>query len=137
MKIDGGCHCGRITYEAEIQPDEVFLCHCTDCQTLSGSAYRTIGFVPEESFCLSGTPKIYIKTGESGAKRVQAFCPECGSPLYATSVGEGAKVYVIRLGTARQRRELTPKFQIWCRSGLPWLADLDAVPRVEKQMSSK
>ena len=37
MKIDGRCHCGCITYEAEIDPDKVMICHCTDCQTLSGS----------------------------------------------------------------------------------------------------
>ena len=41
MKIDGGCHCGAITYEAEIDPETVTICHCTDCQTLSGSAFRT------------------------------------------------------------------------------------------------
>ena len=40
MKIDGSCHCGNITYTAEIDPENVGLCHCTDCQTLSGSAAR-------------------------------------------------------------------------------------------------
>ena len=40
MKIDGGCHCGYITYAAEIDPEKVGICHCTDCQTLSGTAFR-------------------------------------------------------------------------------------------------
>jgi hypothetical protein len=35
MKIDGRCHCGYITYEAEIEPEKVMICHCADCQTLS------------------------------------------------------------------------------------------------------
>ena len=30
MKIDGGCHCGYITYEAEADPQKPFICHCTD-----------------------------------------------------------------------------------------------------------
>ena len=47
MKIDGACHCGRISYEAEIDPADVTICHCTDCQTLSGSAFRTV--VPARS----------------------------------------------------------------------------------------
>jgi len=42
MRIDGRCHCGYITYEAEIDPEKVMICHCTDCQTLSGSAFRTV-----------------------------------------------------------------------------------------------
>jgi hypothetical protein len=38
MRVDGGCHCGKITYEADIDPDKAGLCHCTDCQTLTSSA---------------------------------------------------------------------------------------------------
>jgi len=40
MKIDGSCHCGAIRYEAQIDPDKVVLCHCTDCQAMSGAPYR-------------------------------------------------------------------------------------------------
>lgn len=134
MKIDGGCHCGEITYEANADPEKVFICHCTDCQALSASAFRTIIPVPEDDFrIISGEPKIYIKTGDSGAKRTQAFCPECGSAIYSTSVDDGPKVLGVRLGTARQRAELTPKKQIWFRSALHWLPDLDSIPKVERQ----
>ncbi len=134
MKIDGGCHCGDITYEAEIDPETVGICHCTDCQALSASAFRTLVMAPEDDFrILSGDPKIYVKTGSSGAKRAQGFCPECGSAIYATAVGDGPKVYNIRLGTVRQRAELTPKKQIWFRSALHWLPGLDSIPKVETQ----
>ncbi len=134
MRIDGGCHCGDITYEAEIDPEKVGICHCTDCQALSGTAFRTFVPVPDEAFTLlSGDPKIYVKTGDSGARREQAFCPECGSAIYATAVGDGPKVYNIRLGTARQCDELPPKIQIWFRSAQPWLSDLDSVAKIEKQ----
>jgi hypothetical protein len=40
MHIDGQCHCGRVAYQAEIDPERVSICHCTDCQTLTGSPYR-------------------------------------------------------------------------------------------------
>jgi hypothetical protein len=40
MKIDGHCHCGRITFEAEVDPNTITICHCTDCQMLTGSAFR-------------------------------------------------------------------------------------------------
>jgi len=107
MKIDGGCHCGYIAYDAEADPTKAMICHCTDCQTLSGSAFRTIILTQEGSFKLrSGELKIYVKTGESGTKRPQAFCPECGTPIYSTTTGEGPKVHSIRLGTVRQRDEL-------------------------------
>ena len=110
MKIDGRCHCGYISYEAEIDPEKIVICHCTDCQTLSGSAFRTVALTHENAFrILSGEPKIYVKTGENGTKRVQAFCPECGTPIYSSTVGDGPKVYGVRAGTSRQRDQLVPK----------------------------
>ena len=133
MKIDGGCHCGAIAYEAEIDPEMVGICHCADCQTLSGTVFRVSVFAPEDKFHLTrGEPKIYVKTAESGNKRAQAFCAECGSPIYATSVGEGPKSYGIRVGTARQRGELPPKRQIWHRSAVPWLPELEGLATKEK-----
>lgn len=124
MRIDGGCHCGKIAYEAEIDPEKVSICHCADCQVLTGTAFRVTVPVPEADLKLTGEPKLYIKIAESGNKRAQGFCGECGSPIYATSVGEGPKVYGIRVGTARQRQQLAPKRQIWCRSALQWLPDM-------------
>jgi hypothetical protein len=133
MKIDGGCHCGAIAYEAEIDPEMVSICHCTDCQTLSGTAFRVVIFAPEEKFHLTrGAPKAYVKIAESGNRRVQAFCAECGSPIYATSADEGPpKAYGIRLGTARQRDQLPPKRQIWHRSAVAWLPEMEGLATKE------
>lgn len=134
MKIEGGCHCGAITYEAEVDPEKTSICHCTDCQKLTGTAFRVTVPVSEDNFrIIGGTPKIYVKTGESGAKRAQGFCADCGSPLYATSVGDGPKVYGLRVGTSDQREQLVPRKQIWCRSALHWLPELEGTVIVEKQ----
>ena len=134
MKIDGGCHCGYIAYEAEADPAKAMICHCTDCQTLSGSAFRTVILTHEGTFKLrSGELSIYVKTGESGTPRPQAFCPKCGTPIYSTTIGEGSKVHSIRLGTLRQRDEFVPKLQLWCRSAQHWVTDIGSIPVVEKQ----
>ena len=134
MKVDGGCHCGHIAYEAKIDPDAVFLCHCTDCQTLTGSAFRVVVRVDEADFkLLSGAVKTYIKTAESGALRAQTFCPECGTAIYATSVGDGPKFFGLRIATARQRDALPPKRHLWHRSAQPWLKDLGEMEVVETQ----
>jgi hypothetical protein len=86
MRIEGRCHCGFITYEAEVDPEKVMICHCTDCQTLSGSAFRSVVLTRENGFkLLSGTLKSYVKTAESGARRPQTFCPEVGHFV----IGEG------------------------------------------------
>ena len=109
-------------------PEKTTICHCADCQQLTGTAFRVTVPVPEAQFeIIRGAPKIYIKTAESGAKRAQAFCADCGSHLYATSVGEGPKIYGLRTGTARQREELVPRKQIWHGSALRWLPEFEGV----------
>lgn len=87
MKIDGRCHCGEITFEAEVDANALNICHRTDCQTLSGSAFRINIPAPAEHFVLlSGTPKTYVKTAERGNKRLHAFCGNCGTPIFACAV---------------------------------------------------
>lgn len=132
MKIDGSCHCGRIRYEAEIDPADVTICHCTDCQTLSGSAFRTVVGARKEGFRVTGEPKVYVKTAESGNRRVQAFCPECGTPIFATAVTD-PQVYSIRLGTAHQRGALPPRRQLWARSALDWVMQAQTIAALEKK----
>ena len=135
MKIDGRCHCGSIAYEAEIDPENVRICHCTDCQRLSGTAFRVSVGTPEENFTLlSGSPRTYVKTGQSGARRAQVFCPDCGSQIYATAAdGDGPRVFNLRTGTIDQRDRLTPRSQIWKRSAQAWLGGIDSLPAKEMQ----
>jgi hypothetical protein len=135
MKIDGACHCGFITIEGEADPEKVTICHCTDCQTSTGTAFRISVPVAGASFKMSGQPTTYLKTtADSGNPRLQAFCPRCGTPIYSTTPGEGVQPsYTVRVGMLRQRAELPPRKQIWWRSHRPWVTGLAAVPKAEKQ----
>ena len=124
MKISGQCHCGKINYIAEIDLEKVGICHCGDCQMLSASAFRTIAIAPAESFEITkGRPKEYVKTGDSGNRRVQAFCSECGSGIYAADADRPPKAYNIRTGTIDQKSNLVPKFECWCQSAVKWLPE--------------
>jgi hypothetical protein len=132
MHINGSCHCGKITYEAEIDPNAVGICHCTDCQTLSGTAFRTVVSTKKEDLkMLSGEPKVYIKTAESGNKRAQAFCADCGTPLWATTPTD-QQTFGLRVGAIKERDQLVPKRQLWARSAQGWLSQLGSIARAEK-----
>jgi hypothetical protein len=128
MHIDGQCHCGRVTYKAEIDPDGVAICHCTDCQSLTGSPYRVTAICSAGQVRITGeAPKIYRKTGDNGRTRFQHFCGDCGAPLFTSGEG-GPDDWGIRWGSIRQRSQLKPARQIWCRSAVPWINDLAALP---------
>jgi hypothetical protein len=132
MKIDGRCHCGYVTFEAEADPETTTICNCTDCQTMSGAPLRAVIITRPGTFVLlSGKPTEYRKTADSGNIRVQAFCPRCGTALYATSVDDGPKAYNVRLGSVRQRNELPPRRQIFVRSQPGWVNDLSSIPKFD------
>ena len=133
MKVQGSCHCKRIRYEADVDPALVSLCHCTDCQMLTGSGYRVSVPAKKESFVLlAGQPKVYIKTADSGARRAHSFCPDCGAPVHSSAEFD-PPTYSLRVGCLDQRAALPPKKQIWCGSGLPWSRNLAGLPESVRQ----
>jgi hypothetical protein len=70
MKIDGTCHCGYITIKGEGDPEKTTICHCTDCHTGTGSAFRVSVPVSGATFRMSGQPTAYLKTtADSGNPR--------------------------------------------------------------------
>ena len=131
MTVDGACHCGAVRCTANINPDYVVLCHCTDCQTFSSAPYRASVPVKPENFSLTGTPTEYVKTGGSGRKVVVAFCGVCGTSLYSTALATEERArFNLRLGWIAQRAELPPKRQGFCDSALPWAFDIRNVEKV-------
>jgi hypothetical protein len=135
MKVDGGCACGAIKVEAEADPERTQVCHCTDCQTATGTAFRVSVPVPGTALKMTGKPAIYVKTtADSGNPRVQAFCGTCGTPIYSTTPGDGVQPsYTLRVGILRQRDQFVPRKQIWWRSARHWITELAGLPQFEKQ----
>lgn len=132
MKVDGHCFCGKIKFEAEADPATVIVCHCTDCQELTGTAYRAV-VTASNLKILSGSPKGWVKTADSGRTRKHYFCPDCGSPICSGPTEGGFATVSLRIGTLTQRRALKPGKQIWTRSALPWVQDLHGLEGHEKQ----
>ena len=134
MKIEGACYCGEITYEADVDPDRVFICNCSDCQKMAGSAIRVNVQVEDSNIkFLTGAATEYTKTAESGHQRAIGFCGKCGTAMYATNAGDGPRLYGLRVFTSNQRDQLVPKGQVWLRSRPHWFADLDSIPGKQEQ----
>jgi hypothetical protein len=111
MHVTGHCHCGAIRFEADVDPASARACHCTDCQTLGGTAFTTNVVVNTGTFnLLSGMPRIY-----------------------SASVNKEPTDYALRIGTLDQRADLPPKREIWCSSAMPWTASIEGAARSEKQ----
>ena len=134
MKVQGSCHCGHVTYEAEIDPDSAHICNCTDCQMLTGTAFRVSVHAPKATFrLLTGQPTVYVKTAESGTKRKHSFCPNCGTPVNSSAYTDNPLTYSLRIGCLKQRAQLSPKKRNWCRSALAWAQNISTLPARDTQ----
>lgn len=128
IAIEGSCHCGQVRYEAQVDPGRVTICHCTDCQALTGTAFRVSVSAEREQLRITGEPKVYVKVAENGNRRHQHFCGDCGSPLFASGEGEDSRTWNIRWGGIRQRDQLIPTRQIWRRSAPEWVCAFEGAP---------
>lgn len=72
------CKCGRVSFEIELDSYNVGICHCSDCQKISGSHFANIYHKDEIKF--QGAEFITVFDSSDWAKR--AFCSVCGSNLY-------------------------------------------------------
>ncbi len=134
MHVNGVCHCGEIEFKASIAGDSV-ICHCVDCQILSGSAFRINVKAEASTFSLlKGELKNYIKIADSGDKRVQAFCATCATPIYS-SVESNPQYLFLRIGVIKQRQQIKPSVQIWQKSALCQFLKLDKVPALNEQQA--
>jgi hypothetical protein len=133
MRVEGACHCSYITYEAEVDPEKVGLCHCTDCQTLTGSAFSTVVFASRDAFrMVGGKPKIYVKTAESGNRRAQAFCPECGTRIYHAPHYRKDAIN-LKPGTFDDTSFLVPKYEVWKKRKHSWVKVLGEIVSFDDQ----
>ncbi|MDX1375346.1 MAG: GFA family protein [Burkholderiales bacterium] len=121
--LEGGCQCGRVRYRISGEPEGTVICHCSECQRQSASAFGMSLIVRKDDFALlQGTLKTTSRVADSGRTLLGHFCPECGVRIYHSSAAVPDKLRV-RPGTLDDRAWLRPDRQIWTRSRQPWLAE--------------
>ncbi len=74
QKRKGGCQCGVISYELLGPPITLYRCHCTDCQTASGSAFGMSMWVKKVySKLILGILKSFFRFADSNAKEAVSY----------------------------------------------------------------
>lgn len=100
---------------------------------MSGAPYRAGVPAKADNFQLRGQPKTYVKTARSGNKRLLAFCPDCGSALYSTSLESQPSLFMLRDGAIKQRAQFAPKTQGFCGSAMQWAMDIGRIPQISEE----
>jgi hypothetical protein len=117
----GGCICGYARYQIVAEPIALFACHCSDCQTITGSGFVLALRVPYGSVTMTkGEAKPYERTEAGGRKRIIHRCPHCLTVLW--SERPDSKEYVtVYGGTLDDSPALRPVAYIWARDAMSWI----------------
>ena len=127
----GGCVCGKTRYTLTAEPIASYICHCTDCQTRTGSAFGISTIVAaSEVNITSGRTEKWKRTSK-GATYVWERCSDCGTNLIAT-IEAAPEMGAIWPGTLDDQSWLKPKAQIWTKSAQNWV-NLDASIRAYEE----
>jgi hypothetical protein len=119
--MSGGCACGAVRYRIASFPLLLYSCNCTDCQTISGSAFALNMPVATEGFRITaGEPKAWRRLSPSGGEVASWFCGECGSRLYGERKSRPQSINV-RAGTLDDTSWLVPSAHMFMRSAQAWV----------------
>lgn len=85
MKVEGGCYCGAVRYEAEGDPMFKAQCHCRECQYLTGGAVNNFMVMPADGFKITkGESKAFTRSDLDNPV-TREFCANCGTHLLTRS----------------------------------------------------
>jgi len=130
---EGGCQCGALRYRFEGEPVALAVCHCTECQRQSGSAFGMSLLVPRSAFeMLRGEPKLYTRTSDAGRPVECAFCATCGTRIFHRPA-RFPDTLNVKPGTLDDTSWLAPKMHVWTRSKQRWVSIPEDVRRFEEQ----
>jgi hypothetical protein len=127
LPLPGGCLCGAVRYSLNGAPLLVHVCHCHDCQSISGSAYSLTVLVPAAALTFTGPVDTSTRTTARGREVRNTACAHCRAGLTSNDVAR-PDFMGLRAGTLDDAGWAVPIAQTFVRSAIPWAV----IPGVEQ-----
>jgi hypothetical protein len=130
--VDGACQCGQINYKITSPPLWVGVCHCTECQKLSASAFSITLVFASKSFEVEGELKHWERSSASGHRNIAHFCPTCGNRIYHTNPDQ-PEIIRLKGGTLSNTKIIRPSAHTWVREKQDWVTIPEGVEQFDTQ----
>jgi len=128
----GGCECKSVRYQFKGEPLTCYACHCTDCQTSSGSAFGLSMIVNDKDVEVT-EGEISVNTIDTNGIKVQKhYCAQCGTSFWF-SADEYPNIMALKPGTFDDTSWFEPIAHLWVRSAQPWVILDKSISQYEKQ----
>ncbi len=127
--LQGGCLCGAVSYQITNQFSRFMLCHCQQCQQLTGSAFAANIFTsPKNIEWLTGQEKISHYRHRS-RDSTRSFCAVCSCAL--PYINQNGKSLIIPAGSLSEQVENTPVANMFEGEQASWLVESFLNPSVQ------
>lgn len=115
------CACDGLKILATGDPARVSSCSCTDCQRRTGSVFGVTAFFEEHQVSLvSGEPKTFTRSADSGNTLDMNFCPSCGTTLFWT-LADHPGIVVLAVGCFADPHFPAPERNVWAKNKHHWV----------------
>lgn len=122
-RVEGGCYCGAIRYEAGGECSNTMVCHCQSCRRVAAAPVVAWVTFPAGGFRFTkGTPKEFHST----APVLRTFCGDCGTPLTYRHDKHGT--LDITTASLDEPERFPPTHHSWLAHDLRWVKFGDGLP---------
>jgi hypothetical protein len=126
--LKGRCACHAVEYEVSDDFVVAFICHCSNCRAMTGSAFLPWGEIEREKFNITKGAASLTLLGEEREDH-EMRCGVCWSLVcWTRTTREGAYVRV-PYGTLVDEPALKPMGHMFVGSKAPWYEILDDLPQ--------
>ena len=115
-----GCQCGALSVRCVGDPVRISVCHCLDCQRRSGSAFAAQARFPDDAVTITGEPRRWRRTTDSGGAADHFFCARCGTTLFYRSPAD-SDLIAVAVGCFADPAFPSPRFSVYERRRHPWV----------------
>lgn len=113
----GSCLCQSVKFEAKGEVQGFYLCHCSHCRKISGSAHGANIFIKTETFNWLKGEETVSTYQLPNTRFTKAFCPKCSSTL---PVVRADGHVIIPAGSLDSDFSVAPNAHIHCDSRAAW-----------------
>lgn len=132
-ELTGGCLCGAVRYTLRegfrMQP---YACHCTDCQSRTGTAFSEHMLFMLGDLAIDGELDTGEYTQPSGAKSRIFGCATCKARIYPVN-DQREGMASLRCGTLDDSASLVPAAHVWVGSKQPWIGLPEGAVTMDEQ----
>ena len=130
-ELTGRCICGSVSYtlRSDFRP---YACHCTDCQSRSGSGFSEHLLFARQDLVIEGELDSGSYQQPSGATSTMWGCAKCKVRVFSENnirVGFAS----LRCGTLDRSSEIVLAAHLWIGSKQPWIVIPNGVPMLHGQ----